>query len=629
MFTDMVGYTALGQRNEALSLALVDEQKSLIRPILAKHGGREVKTIGDAFLVEFPSAVEAVRCAYEIQRAAREFSISLSPESRIHLRVGVHLGEVVESKGDISGDAVNVASRIEPLADDGGVCVTRPVYDQVRGKVSLELASIGTRTLKNVAEPLEVFKMAMPWEGFSGEGGALELNLKRIAVLPFVSLSPDPNDEYFADGLTEELITKVSFVKGLEVIARTSAMNYKKKEKNASVIGRELRVGTLLEGSVRKAGNRIRVTAQLINANNETHLWAESYDRNLDDIFEVQSSVAERVAEALRLKLVDASASQDEARVDPEAYTMFLRAMQLINTGTQDTMRTAKVLLEGAIAKDPRFARAHAMLSGVLSYMTSFSPDRPGTIAEAEAEARKALELAPLSADSHLALALVHSTLDRFDELDFELNEALRINPNLAFALDALGVNHLTFGRLDEAVAALQKAASLDPLSPWVAFDLGSSLRISGRVDQAMALFERMESIYPEVGNSHVGEGLCYIQKGDLEKARACFDRAAGVRKGPSMASMYQGLACGLGGSVAEAESFLASLEGAPESIRSLARMATRWGLGDAKGAMDELLLEAKAHSWYPYILSDPLFRGVLKEPRGQEFCRLVGLPPP
>src|SRR5215831_11678663 len=198
MYTDMVGYTALGQKNESLSLALVDEQRKLVRPILSKHNGREVKTMGDAFLVEFPSSLDAVRCAYDIQRAARELNISLPEDRRVHLRVGIHLGDVVESSGDISGDAVNVASRIQPLAEDGGVCLTRQVYDQVRNKFDLQLSSLGSRQLKNVAVPAEVFKMVMPWTG--KESMSAELNRKRIAVLPFSNMSADPNDAYFTDG---------------------------------------------------------------------------------------------------------------------------------------------------------------------------------------------------------------------------------------------------------------------------------------------------------------------------------------------------------------------------------------------------------------------------------------------
>src|SRR5215472_12757610 len=202
MFTDMVGYTALGQRNESLSLILVDEQRKLIRPILSRHGGREVKTIGDAFFVEFPSALEAVRCAYDVQRAAREFNISLAEEKRVHLRVGVHLGDVVESNGDISGDAVNVASRIEPLADDGGVCLTRQIYDHVQNKFDLPLKSIGPKSLKNVTAPVEVYKMEMPWE-VESEPPPTNLEKTRIAVLPFSNLSSDPEEGYFADGMTE------------------------------------------------------------------------------------------------------------------------------------------------------------------------------------------------------------------------------------------------------------------------------------------------------------------------------------------------------------------------------------------------------------------------------------------
>src|SRR5438445_3481247 len=283
MFTDMVGYTTLGQKSESLSLALVDEQRKLIRPILNKHDGREVKTMGDSFLVEFSSALNAVRCAYDIQRAAREFNISLPLERRVHLRVGVHLGDVLNSQGDISGDAVNVASRINYLADDGGVCLTRQVYDHVQNKFELPLKSLGPQSLKNVNAPVETYRMEMPWDETRATQPT-ELDKRRIAVLPFANMSPDPADEYFADGLTEELISKLSLVKGLRVIARTSVMSYKKKDKRISEIGAEPGVGSIVEGSFRKAGNKIRVTTQLIDVRDDQHVWAQSYDSNCDDV---------------------------------------------------------------------------------------------------------------------------------------------------------------------------------------------------------------------------------------------------------------------------------------------------------------------------------------------------------
>ena len=336
MFTDMVGYTALGQRNESLSLALVEEQRKLIRPILARHNGREIKTIGDAFLVEFLSALDAVRCAYDIQRAVREFNISLPEERRVHLRVGVHLGDVVESGGDISGDAVNVASRIEPLAEDGGVCVTRQVYDHVQNKLELKLVSLGVKPLKNVSMPIEVYKMMMPWS-VETSAPSNQPDKKRIAVLPFANMSPDPNDQYFADGITEEIISIVSGISGLSVISRTSVMGYKGTTKKLGEIGRELDVGSILEGSFRKAGNRIRITTQLIDVVGDKHLWAQNYDKNLDDIFAVQSEIAEKVAGELKIRLVESEKRTLEKKPTEniEAYSNFLRGRELYREGNE------------------------------------------------------------------------------------------------------------------------------------------------------------------------------------------------------------------------------------------------------------------------------------------------------
>ena len=270
MFTDMAGYTALGQRNESLSLALAEEQRKLLRPVFNRHNGREIKTMGDAFLVEFSNALDAVRCAYDVQRASREFNISQPSDQRIILRIGLHLGDVVESQGDISGDAVNIASRIQSLAEDGGICVTRQVYDQVQNKFDLPLKGLGSRSLKNVSAPIEVFKMVLPWEK-EQKSSMSQLDASRVAVLPFANMSPDPSDSYFADGITEEIISTLSGVSGLNVISRTSVMGYKGTTKRVKEIGGELEAGSVLEGSFRKAGNRIRVTAQLIHVGDDRH----------------------------------------------------------------------------------------------------------------------------------------------------------------------------------------------------------------------------------------------------------------------------------------------------------------------------------------------------------------------
>src|SRR5712664_1254927 len=277
MFTDLVGYTALGQRSEDLALSVIDDQRKLLRPVFKKYAGREIKTMGDAFLVEFSSALNAVKCACEIQKAAREFNSSLDEERRVHLRVGVHLGDIVESEGDISGDSVNVASRIESLADDGGVCITRQVYDQVQNKFELPLESIGPKSLRNVSSSMEVYRMVMPWDDARTILPS-EHDTRRIAILPFANISPDPSDEYFSDGMTDELIAVLSKIGGLRVVARTSAMRFKGEKATARSIGQELKVGSLVEGSVRKSKNRVRITVQLVNTQSEEQLWAETYD---------------------------------------------------------------------------------------------------------------------------------------------------------------------------------------------------------------------------------------------------------------------------------------------------------------------------------------------------------------
>ncbi len=437
MFTDIVGYTAMGQRNESLSLALVDEQRKLLRPILNRHNGREVKTMGDAFLVEFPSALDAVRCGYDVQRAAREFNISVPDEGRLHLRIGIHLGDVVESQGDVSGDAVNVASRIEALAESGGVCLTRQVYDHVLNKFELPLISLGPKSLKNVSMPMEVYRMVMPWDD-ERQVLTTQLNKRRIAVLPFANLSQDQNDEYFADGMTEEVISTISKIEEIEVISRTSMMQYKKAPKPIKEVSRELDVGTVLEGSVRKAGNRLRVTVQMIDAERDRHVWADSYDRDLQDIFAIQSDIARRVAEALQVRLLSADRKRLEKppTSNVEAYNLYLKGKFYSSRGSEEGFKRAIVYYEQAIEIDSNFALAYAELAYSYVQLGFFGmlPSR-----EAGVTAKKYVEEA-IRIDDSLAYAhLVMGRIIRNYDWDFaaaarEIMRAIELNPNLAEA---------------------------------------------------------------------------------------------------------------------------------------------------------------------------------------------------
>ena len=434
MFTDMVGYTALTQANESRAMDLLAKHNDLLRPIFTRFKGREVKSIGDSFLVEFDSALDALRCAVEMQSRIHDYNLKAA-EGEIRIRIGIHLGDVIHRDGDDFGDAVNISSRIEPLADPDGICVTRQVYDQVHNKFDLPLVSMGSMTLKNVEEPVEVYRVQMPWTQMARSSAA---DSRRVAVLPFANMSPDPADEYFADGMTDELISTVSRIDGTEVISRTSVMLYKRSPKPIRQISSELDAGTVLEGSIRKAGNRLRVTVQLIDAVRDRHLWAESYDRNMDDVFAIQSDIAGRVADALRTRMVKERRGSQGDTDNVMAYTAYLRAKELGRGGGEARIKESIALLESAVAEDPSFSRAYAELARTLRHMGMYG-DYSALMAKAEDAARKAIETGPECAEAHASMAAVHVALDRFQGAQEQLESEIRLNPNLSDEPSLLG----------------------------------------------------------------------------------------------------------------------------------------------------------------------------------------------
>jgi len=521
MFTDMVGYTALGQRNESLSLALVEEQRKLIRPILSRHNGREVKTIGDAFLVEFPSALDAVRCAYDIQRATREFDISLPEERRVHLRVGLHLGDVVESGGDISGDAVNVASRIESLAEDGGVCLTRQVYDHVQNKFELPLISLGPRALKNVGVPVEVYRMAMPWHNEKAVRLA-RLEKKRIAVLPFANISPDPADEYFADGLTEELIGTMSKMRELSVISRTSVMQYKGKAKPIPEIGRELNAGTVLEGSVRKAGNRVRVSIQMIDANEDKHLWAENYDREIQDIFSVQSNIASRVADALKVELLagERRGIGKALTNNIEAHNLYLKGVYHFNRGSPSDIERAIEYFELACEQDPGFALAYTKVAYGYVVIAGESKSSLEAFPKAKEFLARALSLDDRLAEAHNVQALIANQYDwDWANTERSFKEAISLNPSLAEGHVFYAWFLAAMGRFDEAISEATRAHELDPVSPFTGVICSHVNWMAGRNDRARELYMKILEIHPNFARAHLGLALLNAMESKTEEA--------------------------------------------------------------------------------------------------------------
>jgi adenylate cyclase len=514
MFTDMVGFTALAQRNEALSLELLDEQRGLLRPIFQRHGGKEVKTIGDGFLVEFPNALGAVRCAFEIQRTSRESNVGRPLERQAALRVGIHLGDVVEAGGDISGDAVNIASRIEPLAEAGGVCITRQVYDQVQNKFELPLKSLGERSLKNVTAPLEVFKVVMPWAEW-GAAGLSDVDRNRIAILPLANFSPAAGDEYFADGMTDEIISTVSGISGLSVISRTSAMRYKQSSKSMTEIGRELKAGKILEGSVRKAGNRVRITVQLIDSENDAHLWAHSYDGSLDDIFETQSDIARKIAEALKLPSPRVEGRTESA----ETHTLCLRARILWNKFTQEGNEQAMLVFQDALKLDPESARATAGLADCYSTAADYEwMDQKKGYDTARLLAKRALELNETLPEAHFALGHV-MMFDDYPGAEAELKKALSLNPSHADAHEWYGFILRGLGRLDEALDEAKRAYDLDPLPPDRAWFLVISYFFARRNDESLAMCNKIIQTEPGFAPAYFGRAVLTSIKGEGESA--------------------------------------------------------------------------------------------------------------
>ena len=562
IFTDVVGYTLLGQKNESLSLSLLEEQRKLVREILNRHNGREVKTIGDAFLIEFPSALDAMRCAYDIQGKARERNVPLPEERRIHLRIGIHLGDVVESEGDISGDAVNVASRIGPFAENGGICLSRQVYDQVQNKFELPLTSLGPKTLKNVGTPIELYKVALPWQE-ARTSSSTRLDKKRIAVLPFANISPSASDEYFSDGMTEELIATLSRIKSLGVIARTSIIRYKGLTKPVVDIGRELNVGTVLEGSVRVAGKKLRITAQLIDAATEEHLWSDVYDRDLEDAFAIQTDIAKRIAKALRVRVLQSETFRIEKKATgiPEAYSLYLKGRHSLNTRTQKGLKAAIQHFENSIKHDPNFALAYTGLADAYSILASYSleyiPPREG-FPKAKTAAEKALSLDDHLAEAHASLGLVKFYYEwDWSSAEAELKKALELNPGYAQAHQYYADFVKSFGRFEEALGEMKKALALDPLSYSINTGIGHILYLSRQYDQAIDQYSKIVETDPAFVPARLWFGRPYMQKGMFKEAIEQSEQAVRLAKESTVSLATLGQAYASAGMEAEARKVL------------------------------------------------------------------------
>ena len=540
MFTDVVGFTSLGQTNEALALQLLEEHRALVRPIIGSFHGREVKTIGDAFLVEFGSALDAVQCAVEIQQAMNRRNSSLLEGRRLQIRIGIHVGDVVHSQGDILGDTVNVSSRIEPLADPGGVCISGQVYDHVSNKVAFPMEKLEGRTLKNVRVPVQVYRVVMPWDMRTEQEA--ELDQRRVAVLPLKNMSPDPNDEYFADGMTEELITALSAVTELTVIARTSVMQYKNAPKRVADVGRELAVGTVIEGSVRKAANKVRITVQMINAKDEGHLWAQNYDKQLDDVFTVQSEVAEKVAGALKVKLLKSEVQKLEGRAatDPEAHNEYLKGLFYWNKRTEDGLKRAVDFFQKTVERDPASPLGYTGLTLAYFIIASNYYDEPDVyFPKAKEFALKALSIDERLAEPHAVLGAIASSYDRdWDRAESEFRRAIELNPSYPSAHQWYGQFLGVLNRMQDALKEVNRALELSPLSLIINTNVADGHFWLGEYDRGIEQARRVIDMDPGFPPAYatLAYNLCRAGRfQEAEKAVEAYAKLTSPADGKSM----------------------------------------------------------------------------------------------
>jgi adenylate cyclase len=524
---DVAGYSrAMGQDEAGTLAALSKLRQELIEPLVAEHRGRVFKLTGDGILAEFASVIDAVACAIAWQGGMAA--------DGLQFRIGVNLGDVMHQDGDIYGNGVNVAARLEGLAEPGGICISGTVQGEVRGKLDLAFEDLGEQSVKNIAEPIRVWRVLLAKRNPVAEPSHARASL---AVLSFTNMSGDPEQEYFSDGITDDIITELSRFAELLVIARNSSFTFKGKAVDVKEVGRTLGVAYVVEGSVRKSGNRVRITSQLISAEAGDHVWAERYDRDLKDIFEVQDEIAGTIASTVagRVKL----AALDRARRRPtenlSAYDYYLRAREGFAVYLHGDAE--KFLLE-AIRLDPRFALACAMLAMVQT-AKFFLDDDFAHLDDALAFARKALTLDGDLAWSHLAMGHTLMFLpSRLTDAGPHLRRALSINPNDTFVRFVNALWTCYMGNLPEAIAEVEQGLRRDPFPLEVFWDVyGIVMTVAGRWEEALAAFNQMSTLPPW---SPVYMAICYEALGQPDTAKAWLARASG-RSSSSIARFLVG----------------------------------------------------------------------------------------
>ena len=508
---DIAGYSALMGADEARTVDDLKGHQAVVLPMVGDFGGRIIDTAGDGILAEFSSVVNAVECAVSIQRAMAERNGAVEPARRMQFRIGINLGDVIYDSERIFGDGINIAARLEGIAEPGGICVSAKVRDEIDGKMNFAYEDLGDRQLKNIARPVRAYGIRLgasaPTRPAPAQPAAAQQHDDKpsVAVLPFTNMSGDPEQEYFSDGITEDIITDLSKIAGLTVIARNSSFTYKGRAVDVRSVGRELAVRSVLEGSIRRAGQRVRITAQLIDTASGGHVWAERYDRDLTDIFAVQDDVTHRIVEALKVTLSPAEKARlaDGETSSVDAYDCVLRGREILLGKSKNlkVFEEAKKYFTEAIEFDRNYSLAYACLgfAYMFDYQNRWTDDPDASLPLAEQNAALALEKDPNEPIAHVVTALVAIFEKDLARARSHIDIALSLNPNLSMAHNILGTTLNLSGRPLEAIPAIEHAMRLDPaFGAQQLHFLGLAYLLAGKYETAAALFRQRIAQVPE-----------------------------------------------------------------------------------------------------------------------------------